>query len=116
MLNLGHTFGHAIEAEMGYGNWLHGEAVAAGMVQAAQTAMLRDRLSRAELERIIALLQNAKLPVTGPDSMRLDDYLKHMQRDKKVVSGQLRFVLPIGIGQAEVVGDVSIELLEQVLS
>ncbi len=116
LLNLGHTFGHAIEAEMGYGNWLHGEAVAAGMVQAAQTALLRGAVSQSELDRIIALLKQANLPVAGPDSMSLDDYLKHMQRDKKVVSGQLRFVLPIGIGDSEVVGDVTTETLEQVLS
>ena len=115
LLNLGHTFGHAIEAEMGYGNWLHGEAVAAGTVQAAQTACLRGLLSQDEVQRITRLLERAHLPVEGPASMDFDSYIKHMMRDKKVLSGQLRLVLPTGIGRAEVVADVPHDILRRVI-
>ncbi len=83
LLNLGHTFGHAIEAEMGYGNWLHGEAVAAGMVMAARTSERLGQFEAKETQRIIALLERAKLPVTGPREMSPDAYLPHMMRDKK---------------------------------
>lgn len=85
LLNLGHTFGHAIEAEQGYGQWLHGEAVAAGMVQAAQLANEMDLLSDNDVARIKALIEYFDLPVSGPDTMSLDDYLRHMARDKKIL-------------------------------
>jgi 3-dehydroquinate synthase len=106
LLNLGHTFGHAIEAELGYGNWLHGEAVSAGTVMAAKTAQLQGLIDEQQVNRIISILQKAKLPVHAPDSMSYDDFMPHMMRDKKVLSGQLRLVLPTGIGSAEVVSDV----------
>ncbi|UBO73222.1 3-dehydroquinate synthase [Aeromonas rivuli] len=115
LLNLGHTFGHAIEAEQGYGNWLHGEAVAAGMMQAAATARLRGQVSAEQQERIRALLLAAKLPVKGPADMNFDAYLRHMRRDKKVLAGKLRLVLPVGIGHAEVVADVSDAQLQSVI-
>jgi 3-dehydroquinate synthase len=115
LLNLGHTFGHAIEAEQGYGNWLHGEAVAAGIMQAAATAQLRGQLSAEQQERIRALLLAAKLPVRGPADMNFDTYLRHMRRDKKVLAGKLRLVLPVGIGHAEVVADVSDAQLQSVI-
>lgn len=83
LLNLGHTFGHAIEAELGYGNWLHGEAVSSGTVMAAKTSLLRGLVSEEQFERIVALLRRAKLPVHTPDSMSFDDFIKHMMRDKK---------------------------------
>ncbi|WP_261642496.1 3-dehydroquinate synthase [Erwinia mallotivora] len=102
LLNLGHTYGHAIEAHMGYGNWLHGEAVAAGMVMAARTAERLNQFGAHETQRIIALLQRAGLPVTGPESMAAEAYLPHMMRDKKVLAGELRLVLPVAIGKAEV--------------
>ena len=102
LLNLGHTYGHAIEAHMGYGNWLHGEAVAAGMVMAARTAERLGTFSAQETSRIIALLQRAGLPITGPESMSAEAYLPHMLRDKKVLAGELRLVLPLTIGKAEV--------------
>ncbi|UIP28179.1 3-dehydroquinate synthase [Photobacterium sp. TLY01] len=115
LLNLGHTFGHAIEAEMGYGNWLHGEAVAAGTVQAAQTACLLGLMTSAEAEQIRSLLVQADLPVVAPETMNFDHYIKHMMRDKKVLSGKLRLVLPTGIGRAEVVSDVPNDILRQVI-
>ncbi len=115
LLNLGHTFGHAIEAELGYGNWLHGEAVSAGTVMAAKTAQLQGLISEQQLNRIITLLKKANLPVHTPESMSFDDFLKHMMRDKKVLSGKLRLVLPTGIGSAEVVADVPKERIEQAI-
>ncbi len=106
LLNLGHTFGHAIEAEMGYGNWLHGEAVSAGMVMAARTAFRLGQFSEADVQRVIRLLQRAGLPVTGPREMSADAYMPHMMRDKKVLGGELRLVLPQAIGKSEVRGGV----------
>lgn len=111
LLNLGHTFGHAIEAHMGYGNWLHGEAVAAGMVMAARTAERLGQFTPAQTARIISLLQRAGLPVNGPESMCAADYLPHMMRDKKVLAGQLRLVLPLTIGTAEVRGGVAHDMV-----
>lgn len=101
LLNLGHTYGHAIEAHMGYGNWLHGEAVAAGMVMAARTAERLGQFSPQDTDRIISLLQRAGLPVKGPESMAAEEYLPHMMRDKKVLAGEMRLVLPLAIGRAE---------------
>ncbi|KLV05633.1 3-dehydroquinate synthase [Photobacterium ganghwense] len=115
LLNLGHTFGHAIEAEMGYGNWLHGEAVAAGTVQAARTAQIQGLMSEQDVERIIRLLERANLPVSGPQGMDFDAYRKHMMRDKKVLAGQLRLILPTGIGQAEVVAGVPEDVLRRAI-
>lgn len=111
LLNLGHTFGHAIEAHMGYGNWLHGEAIAAGMVMAARAAERLGQFSAQESDRIIALLQRAGLPVHGPQSMAAEDYLPHMMRDKKVLAGELRLVLPQAIGRAEVRAGVDHEIV-----
>ncbi len=111
LLNLGHTYGHAIETHMGYGNWLHGEAVAAGMVMAARTAERLGLFSAADTGRIIALLQRANLPVKGPQSMSPEAWLPHMMRDKKVLAGELRLVLPLALGKAEVRGGVSHDIV-----
>ncbi|QYG82999.1 3-dehydroquinate synthase [Citrobacter koseri] len=111
LLNLGHTFGHAIEAEMGYGNWLHGEAVAAGMVMAARTSERLGQFSAADTQRIITLLQRAGLPVHGPREMSAQAYLPHMLRDKKVLAGEMRLVLPLAIGKSEVRGGVPHEIV-----
>ncbi|MGC1127906.1 3-dehydroquinate synthase family protein, partial [Pantoea agglomerans] len=101
----------AIEAEMGYGVWLHGEAVAAGMVMAAETAHRLGQFSVEDIERIKALLLRAGLPVCGPQEMTPESYLPHMLRDKKVLAGELRLVLPTMIGAAEVRGGVGHELV-----
>lgn len=111
LLNLGHTFGHAIEAHMGYGNWLHGEAVSAGMVMAARTAERLGQFTSVETDRIIALLLRAGLPVHGPASMAAEDYLPHMMRDKKVLAGELRLVLTLAIGRSEVRGGVAHDMV-----
>ena len=115
LLNLGHTFGHAIEAEQGYGQWLHGEAVAAGMVLAGRTSVLKNWLSTSELRRIEALLSAFSLPIAGPQKMDTHAYVKHMQHDKKVQDGNIRFVLPKGIGHAVVSKDVDNPMLRQVI-
>lgn len=116
LLNLGHTFGHAIEAEMGYGNWLHGEAVAAGMVMAARTAQRLGQFSQADTGRIIALLRRAGLPVEGPAQMAPQSYLPHMLRDKKVLGGELRLVLPRAIGESEIRAGVAHDLVLEAIA
>lgn len=115
LLNLGHTFGHAIEAEMGYGNWLHGEAVAAGTVLAAQTAKSLGLIDESIVCRIVQLLQAFDLPVKAPESMDFESFIQHMRRDKKVLGGQIRLVLPTAIGRAEVFSQVPESTLEQVI-
>ncbi|MGL4859327.1 MAG: 3-dehydroquinate synthase family protein, partial [Enterobacteriaceae bacterium] len=102
---------HAIEAEMGYGRWLHGEAVAVGMMMAAHTARLLNQFSDEECARLQALLQRAGLPVTGPAEMTPQDYIPHMLRDKKNLQRQLRLVLPLSIGKAEVRAGIDHELI-----
>lgn len=115
LLNLGHTFGHAIEAELGYGNWLHGEAVSAGTVMAARTALKQGMISEGQLERIIALLERAKLPIHTPEGMTFEDFMRHMMRDKKVLSGELRLVLPTSIGTAAAVKGVPESVIKQAI-
>lgn len=105
LLNLGHTFGHAIETHLGYGNWLHGEAVAAGMLMAAVLSEQLGDLSLEDVARIEKLLARANLPTVSPDSMQAEDYLPHMMRDKKVLAGKLRLVLLKKLGQAYVASD-----------
>lgn len=115
LLNLGHTFGHAIEAEMGYGVWLHGEAVAAGTVLAAQTACKMDLIEQSVVERIAKLFTAFDLPIQAPNSMGFEQFIKHMRRDKKVLQGKLRLVLPEGLGQAGIYANVPEPLLEEIL-
>ncbi len=106
ILNLGHTFGHAIEAAQGYGNWLHGEAVAAGMLLAARLSKRRGWISEAEVHELADWLSYQALPVEPPQ-MDLALWLEHMGRDKKVVDGRLRLVLLRAIGEARIVDDAS---------
>lgn len=114
-LNLGHTFGHAIETHMGYGVWLHGEAVAAGTVMALEMSMRLGWLSAAQRDRGIRLMQAAGLPVVPPPSMTPDDFLEHMAVDKKVIAGRLRLVLLKQLGVAVVTGDFPREILDATL-
>ncbi|WP_028116226.1 3-dehydroquinate synthase [Ferrimonas senticii] len=113
LLNLGHTFGHAIEAEQGYGSWLHGEAVATGMVLAAKLAQQLQWLDGAQVARIESLLACFGLPLNPPPEMGLTQFLPHMQRDKKAQNGQIRLILPTAIGHSKVVSDVSTDQLAQ---
>jgi 3-dehydroquinate synthase len=104
LLNLGHTFGHAIEAGTGYGCWLHGEAVAAGTVMAAELSRRLGWLAECDVSRIRQLFARARLPVAGP-RLSLDRYFDLMRLDKKVESGRVRFVLLRRIGDATLTGD-----------
>ena len=103
-LNLGHTFGHAIETGMGYGVWLHGEAVAAGTVMAAELSQRLGLLSADAVGRIRRLLERAGLPVSGP-ALGVERYLELMQHDKKVLAGKLRLVLLDGLGKTVIRAD-----------
>lgn len=116
LLNFGHTFGHAIEAEDGYRNWLHGEAVAAGMVQAARLSAALGLAPAADGERLAALLARLGLPVRGDPAMAPDALLGHMRLDKKAQADGLRFVLWRGIGHAEVVAGVPEDAVRAVLA
>ena len=116
LLNLGHTFGHAIEAEQGYGNWLHGEAVAVGIVLASHTAQKMNSLEPSEYRRILTFLQAFDLPIEAPEGMGFDEFFKHMRHDKKVQDGKLNFIIPQGIGHAVVTSEVTDEILRAVLS
>jgi 3-dehydroquinate synthase len=98
LLNLGHTFGHAIETGVGYGEWLHGEAVATGTIMAAELSRRLGWLSDAEVERVRNLLVRARLPVRGP-ALGADRYLDLMAHDKKVLAGRLRLVLLKRLGE-----------------
>jgi len=115
ILNLGHTFGHAIETGMGYGNWLHGEAVAAGMVMAAQTSQRLGWISEADVARTCALIRAAGLPDVAPD-LGVDTYMEYMGHDKKVEGGKMRFVLLKKLGEAVITGDVPADVLNGVLT
>jgi 3-dehydroquinate synthase len=114
LLNLGHTFGHAIENAMGYGVWLHGEAVAAGTMLAADLSQRLAWLNEQEIARISAIFQSANLPLTPP-KLSPEKYLALMQLDKKVADGQIRLVLQQGIGKAVMTADYDKALLNQTL-
>jgi 3-dehydroquinate synthase len=115
LLNLGHTFGHAIENAMGYGVWLHGEAVATGTVMAADLSQRMGWLNATEVQRIKAILQAAKLPLDAPD-FGAEEYLRLMQLDKKVSDGRIRLILQQGIGKAVITADYDADKLKQTLS
>jgi 3-dehydroquinate synthase len=106
LLNLGHTFGHAIETEQGYGGLLHGEAVAVGMVLAARLSARLGLAPAADAERLAALLQRFGLPTALPAGLSPERLLGHMRLDKKNLSGRLRLILWRGLGQALIVPDV----------
>ncbi|HUT41112.1 MAG TPA: 3-dehydroquinate synthase [Gammaproteobacteria bacterium] len=116
LLNLGHTFGHAIETGTGYGNWLHGEAVAAGMVMAADLSARHGWLAQTDVERTAALLRQANLPVAPPPEMGEQQFLDLMAVDKKAVDSGLRLVLLKAIGTAVLTADYQPELLSATLS
>ncbi|MHB8667164.1 MAG: 3-dehydroquinate synthase [Burkholderiales bacterium] len=115
LLNFGHTFGHAIESGLGYGNWLHGEAVAAGMVMAADLSRRMGFIAQADVDRVIGLLKRAKLPVAQP-GIAPANLLQSMALDKKNEAGKLRFVLLDRIGAASIRAAVPADLLQQVLA
>jgi len=115
ILNLGHTFGHAIESAMGYGNWLHGEAVATGMVMATDLSVRHQWISPEIKQRTIELLLKASLPVKSPDEMSSQQFMDYMAIDKKVDRGIIKFVLLEKLGKALVTDEYKTDLLQQTL-
>lgn len=115
LLNLGHTFGHAIETAAGYGNWLHGHAVAAGTLLAAETSAGLGWIGAADVDRIERLFAHAGLPVRSP-AYGADRYLELMAQDKKVEAGRIRFILLRALGSAVVSAEVPTDLLRRVLT
>jgi len=116
LLNLGHTFGHAIEAGMGYGTWLHGEAVGTGMLMAADLSHRKNNLNQSQLERTQALIEAARLPVKTPAEMDANRFLELMAVDKKVQAGVIRLVLLNHIGSSYVSDDYEPTLLRDTLN
>lgn len=116
LLNLGHSFGHAIETGMGYGAWLHGEAVGCGMVLAAELSARLGWLDHDAVGRVRALITRARLPVAPPGELDVERFLELMAVDKKVVDGTLRLVLLRGIGQAVVTSDFDPRALRETLA
>jgi len=114
-LNFGHTFGHAIEASMGYGIWLHGEGVAVGMCMAASLSNKLGTLTEQESNRIKALCEKAKLPINKPDQMNEVDFMKYMRVDKKNTSDKIKFILLSGIGVAYITDDVSTKMVSNTI-
>ena len=115
VLNYGHTFAHAFETVGGYGAWLHGEAVAAGMVYAAKLAEKLDILRGDLIHRQFQLLQAFSLPTTMRTSWPADDLISVMKRDKKATAGRMRFILPTRIGEVKLVDGVDEALVRAVL-
>lgn len=114
LLNLGHTFGHAIENAMGYGVWLHGEAVAAGTIMAVDLSKRLGWLSERDEQRVRNLFARAQLPTKGP-YLGTEKYLQLMGLDKKVADGKIRFILLKALGQAVITDEVPDDLLKQTL-
>lgn len=114
-LNFGHTFGHAIERLQGYGEWLHGEAVAAGMVMAARLSVRRGNLESAVVDQLLSFQQQVGLPVKPPAGLTAADFLDAMASDKKVTAGKIRYILLTELGKACVTEDVSLEDIASVI-
>ena len=115
-LNLGHTFGHAIETGLGYGSWLHGEAIAVGMMMAADLSRRLGSLTAADVSRIENLFLRARLPVTAPAKLSSALFLELMAVDKKVMDGRLRLVLLKRLGEAVVTDEYPRADLEATLA
>jgi 3-dehydroquinate synthase len=116
LLNLGHTFGHAIETGMGYGEWLHGEAIAVGTCMAADLSCRLGWITLVERDRIIDLFKMAELPIAPPPELSAERFMALMKVDKKVISGQLRLVLLKGIGKSLVTDEFDRERLQETLN
>lgn len=114
LLNLGHTFGHAIEAGLGFGKWLHGEAVAAGTVLAAILSQRMGLITRHDVERMVDILARAGLPTSAPE-LGTERYMELMGHDKKVEGGKIRFILLRGIGDAFIADRVPEDALAETL-
>ena len=115
ILNLGHTFGHAIETFAGYGNWLHGEAVGTGMMMAADLSVREGLISADDRARAVALIRRAHLPEWAPSGMTSEDFMNLMSVDKKNVDGRLRLVLLKAIGDAFITENASADNIRDTL-
>ena len=115
LLNFGHTFGHAIETALGYGEWLHGEAVACGMAIATEFSAELGRIDKPSAARIVALIKRTGLPTTRPN-ISADIMLQHMSRDKKNTAGTIRLIMLDAIGQTQVEGSITRETIHTFLS
>lgn len=116
LLNLGHTFGHAIEHSLGYGHWLHGEAVAVGIVLAAQVSQAQKVLDAESVFKIKNLLTKAHLPIRLPNSLKADQLIAQMSLDKKKEDKKLKLVLLKGIGEAILVSEIDTQLLRKTIT
>ena len=110
-LNFGHTFGHAIEAGMGYGEWLHGEAVGCGMVLGADLSRRLNYISEADVLRLTNIIQSMNLPITPP-KFGAERYIELMQVDKKTEGGQIRYVVLEKIGKARIQSVADAQVIE----
>ncbi len=115
LLNLGHTFGHAIETGMGYGSWLHGEAVGIGMLMAADLSMRMGWLNKTDVDHVDRLLDKAQLPTRAPSELSYERFLELMQVDKKVLDGKLRLVLLRSLGKAVVTDEFDPQSLRETI-
>jgi 3-dehydroquinate synthase len=115
ILNLGHTFGHAIEAATGYGKWLHGEAVGTGMLMAADMSKRMGKLTDDDVQRVDNIIDGARLPTRTPVGMDYEKFMKYMTVDKKVEAGAIRLVLLESIGKAFIASEYDDALLRQTI-
>ena len=115
LLNFGHTFGHAIENKLGYKDWLHGEAVAAGMVIAAEFSRRLDLIDTIQRDRVENVMRRFELPVSPPANMTEDEFMQAMAVDKKVEAGKIRFIVLEKVGKAFVIDDYPQAILQQTL-
>ncbi|CAL4325058.1 3-dehydroquinate synthase [Buchnera aphidicola (Thelaxes suberi)] len=117
ILNLGHTFGHAIESYIGYGKYLHGEAISIGIVMAARTAEILNIINTVDVQRIIYLLKKIGLPTIAPKNMNPDEYIPYMIKDKKSINnGKIRLILPKKIGHVEIYSDIENKIILRAIS
>ncbi len=116
LLNLGHTFGHAIENTLGYGNYLHGEAISVGMLMAAKLSQLEDYLSVDAVNQVQDLLEKANLPISISGKITASDFMAAMSVDKKVIDGNIRLILLKELGDAFICDNYQHQLLDQVIN
>lgn len=116
LLNLGHTFGHALESVTHYKQFLHGEAVAVGLVLAAELSRELNFIHREEIMRIKKILTAAALPVSLPAAVSIESLIAHMRRDKKVMNGEMRFIVLAQLGEAQLVDQVDEKIVRRLLS
>ncbi|TEU25110.1 MAG: 3-dehydroquinate synthase [Gammaproteobacteria bacterium] len=116
LLNFGHTFGHAIENTLGYGNYLHGEAISVGMLMAAKLSQLEGYLSVEDVNQIQDLLEKSNLPISISGKITASDFMAAMSVDKKVIDGNIRLILLKELGDAFICDDYQNQLLDQVIN